>query len=99
MFGGGSSLVYTPSLAIIGHYFQRKIGVVNGIVAAGSSLFTAPMPHILTYILSKVGVRIQLLYSTLKNLKLTDDHKVTPVVSLSTKPKTCCLICAKSNLT
>ena len=58
MFGGGASLVYTPSLVIIGHYFKRRIGIVNGIVAAGSSVFTAPFPHILTYVIASVGVRV-----------------------------------------
>jgi len=56
MFGGGAALVYTPSLVIIGHYFKRRIGIVNGIVAAGSSVFTAPLPHLLTYILKQVGI-------------------------------------------
>ena len=36
MFGAGASLVYTPSLTILGHYFKKKIGLVNGIVTAGS---------------------------------------------------------------
>ena len=57
MFGGGSSLCYTPSLAILGHYFKRRMGVVNGIVAAGSSTFTIAMPFVLDGLLDTVGVR------------------------------------------
>ena len=57
LFGGGSSLVYTPSLVILGHYFRRHIGIVNGLAAAGSSLFTIVMPHILRRLLNDVGVR------------------------------------------
>lgn len=40
MFGAGSSLVYTPSLTILGHYFSKRLGLVNGLVTAGSSTFT-----------------------------------------------------------
>lgn len=47
MFGGGSSLAYTPSLVILGHYFKRHMGLVNGFVTSGSSIFTMAMPHIM----------------------------------------------------
>ena len=56
MFGGGASLVYTPSLAIIGHYFKKRMGIANGIVAAGSSIFTMILPHILKLALKNLGV-------------------------------------------
>ena len=56
LFGGGSSLVYTPSLVILGHYFKRHIGLVNGLVATGSSIFTIAMPHILKVLLKEVEV-------------------------------------------
>ncbi|CAL4184388.1 unnamed protein product, partial [Meganyctiphanes norvegica] len=51
MFGGGSSLAYTPSLVILGHYFKRWLGLVNGLFTAGSSLFTIILPFILPYLL------------------------------------------------
>lgn len=51
MFGAGAALTYTPSLAVLGHYFKKKIGIVNGIVSSGSSLFTATMPYILRHLL------------------------------------------------
>ena len=44
MYGVGSSLAYTPSLVILGHYFKRRLGMVNGIVTMGSSLFTSILP-------------------------------------------------------
>eukprot|EP00090_Calanus_glacialis_P038381 TRINITY_DN6699_c0_g1_i1.p1 TRINITY_DN6699_c0_g1~~TRINITY_DN6699_c0_g1_i1.p1 ORF type:complete len:481 (-),score=83.59 TRINITY_DN6699_c0_g1_i1:68-1510(-) len=56
MFGTGSSLVYTPSLTILGHYFRKKLGVVNGIVTAGSSLFTIGLSFINQYILENHGL-------------------------------------------
>lgn len=40
MFGVGASLAYTPSLVILGHYFNKRLGIVNGVVTAGSSVFT-----------------------------------------------------------
>ncbi len=56
LFGCGATLTYTPSLAILGHYFKRHIGIVNGIVTAGSSLFTMVMPLILEFLLEEIGV-------------------------------------------
>ena len=56
LFGGGSSLVYAPSLVILGHYFRRHIGLVNGLVATGSSVFTIALPHILKVLLEEFGV-------------------------------------------
>ena len=58
LFGGGSSLVYTPSLVILGHYFRRHIGLVNGLVATGSSIFTIALPHILKKLLATCGVSL-----------------------------------------
>ncbi|KAK4310728.1 hypothetical protein Pmani_017715 [Petrolisthes manimaculis] len=51
MFGIGSSLAYTPSLVVLGHYFQRRMGLINGFVTAGSSIFTIAMPFILPHLL------------------------------------------------
>ena len=58
MFGTGSSLVYTPSLTILGHYFKKKLGVVNGIVTAGSSVFTIILSITNPLSLDQFGVRI-----------------------------------------
>lgn len=55
LFGIGASLAYTPSLVILGHYFKRYLGIVNGFVTAGSSVFTIAMPYILDAILTKLG--------------------------------------------
>uniref|UniRef100_A0A672NA86 Solute carrier family 16 member 10 n=1 Tax=Sinocyclocheilus grahami TaxID=75366 RepID=A0A672NA86_SINGR len=40
VFACGCSFAYQPSLVILGHYFKRRLGLVNGIVTAGSSVFT-----------------------------------------------------------
>ncbi|XP_076290847.1 monocarboxylate transporter 10-like protein kar isoform X1 [Lasioglossum baleicum] len=56
MYGLGASLAYTPSLAILGHYFKRYLGLVNGIVTAGSSIFTTLMPYFIEVILRRFGL-------------------------------------------
>ncbi|XP_050077516.1 monocarboxylate transporter 10 [Anopheles maculipalpis] len=58
MFGLGAALAYTPSLAILGHYFKRYLGLVNGVVTAGSSVFTAIMPVCLDYLVQHMGLKI-----------------------------------------
>ncbi|CAH1403104.1 unnamed protein product [Nezara viridula] len=56
LFGIGASLAYTPSLVILGHYFERYLGLVNGFVTAGSSVFTMIMPFFIYYLLTTFGL-------------------------------------------
>ncbi|XP_072756701.1 monocarboxylate transporter 10 isoform X2 [Anoplolepis gracilipes] len=56
MYGLGASLAYTPSLAILGHYFKKYLGLVNGIVTAGSSVFTTLIPFLMEYLLRHLGL-------------------------------------------
>ncbi|XP_049844594.1 monocarboxylate transporter 10 isoform X1 [Schistocerca gregaria] len=56
MFGTGASLVYTPSLVILGHYFKKYMGIVNGFVTAGSSVFTIVMPFVIEGLLTAVSM-------------------------------------------
>lgn len=56
LFGSGASLAYTPSLTVLGHYFRRHLGVVNGVVTAGSSVFTIALSFINQHILYTYGV-------------------------------------------
>lgn len=80
MYGGGASLVYTPSLAIIGHYFKKRMGIANGIVAAGSSTFSMILPHVLKEVLKEVGIAHSLRLLTVLVSTLM-------VASLSFKPQ------------
>lgn len=57
MYGVGASLAYAPSLVILGHYFKRYLGKVNGFVTAGSSVFTMIMPFAMKYILGKFALK------------------------------------------
>ncbi|XP_043913604.1 monocarboxylate transporter 8 [Protopterus annectens] len=47
LFGCGSSFAFQPSLVILGHYFRHRLGLVNGIMNGGSSLFSMVLPVIL----------------------------------------------------
>ena len=37
VLGFGFSLSYTPSLVILGHYFKRRLAIVNYLVTSGTS--------------------------------------------------------------
>lgn len=57
MFGLGSALAYTPTIAILGHYFKRYLGIVSGFVTCGSSLFTIILPKVLQWLLDDYGLQ------------------------------------------
>ncbi|XP_073432104.1 monocarboxylate transporter 10 [Dendrobates tinctorius] len=63
LFACGCSFAYQPSLVILGHYFKKRLGLVNGIVTAGSSLFTVSLPFLLKFLLKALR-----LYNTLRVL-------------------------------
>uniref|UniRef100_A0A1A8PY99 Monocarboxylate transporter 10 n=2 Tax=Nothobranchius rachovii TaxID=451742 RepID=A0A1A8PY99_9TELE len=44
LFGCGSSFAFQPSLVILGHYFRHRLGLANGVVTAGASLFSSVLP-------------------------------------------------------
>ncbi|XP_008296512.1 monocarboxylate transporter 10 [Stegastes partitus] len=56
VFACGCSFAYQPSLVILGHYFKKRLGLVNGIVTAGSSIFTMTLPFVLSGLLERVGL-------------------------------------------
>ncbi|XP_017847899.1 monocarboxylate transporter 10 isoform X2 [Drosophila busckii] len=60
MFGLGGALAYTPTLAILGHYFKRYLGKVSGFVTAGSSVFTVILPPALDKLLRIYGLEASL---------------------------------------
>ncbi|XP_033907168.3 monocarboxylate transporter 8 [Acipenser ruthenus] len=47
LFGCGSSFAFQPTLVILGHYFRRRLGLANGMVTAGSSVFSMALPLLL----------------------------------------------------
>lgn len=62
ILGIGGSLAYAPSLVILGHYFTRRLGLVNGLVTAGSALFTIILPLVLKKLIVAQGVANTLAY-------------------------------------
>ncbi|XP_074166192.1 monocarboxylate transporter 10 [Sminthopsis crassicaudata] len=63
IFACGCSFTYQPSLVILGHYFKKRLGLVNGIVTAGSSVFTILLPLLLRVLIDNLG-----LFNTLRVL-------------------------------
>lgn len=57
MTGLGGALAYTPSLTILGHYFKKYMGIVNGVVTAGSSVFTIVMSVVMEFFLQRTGLK------------------------------------------
>lgn len=57
VFACGCSFSYQPSLVILGHYFKRRLGLVNGVVTAGSGIFTITLPFVLSRLLDRVGLQ------------------------------------------
>ncbi|XP_072191657.1 monocarboxylate transporter 8 [Excalfactoria chinensis] len=56
LFGCGSSFAFQPSLVILGHYFKRRLGLANGIVAGSSCLISVPLPFFLKMVGKAIGL-------------------------------------------
>lgn len=56
LYGVGASLAYTPSLAILGRYYKKHLGLANGVVTIGSSVFTVIMPPVMEFVLANHGL-------------------------------------------
>ncbi|KAH9941550.1 monocarboxylate permease [Amylocystis lapponica] len=55
LFGIGISLIFNPSLAIVGHWFKRKRGYAIGVVASGSSFGGVVFPIMLQRLIPRIG--------------------------------------------
>ena len=56
--GFGLSLVYSPSLTMVGHYWKKRFGIINAVVTSGSAVFTLTMYFLLEFLMDEVGVSI-----------------------------------------
>lgn len=56
LFGCGSSFAFQPSLVILGHYFRQRLGLANGVVTAGASLFSMALPVLLDNVVKSLGL-------------------------------------------
>ena len=77
MVGSGFSLVFTPSIFILGHYFKRYHGVVNGFVTIGSALFGVVLPHVFKLLFQEVGVSTKKLKNLFCNLIVNMNNSIT----------------------
>ncbi|XP_059166367.1 monocarboxylate transporter 10-like [Physella acuta] len=60
--GLGFAFAYAPSLVILGHYFKRHMGLVNGLVTFGSSAVTIALVLGLPHLLDKIGLKYTLVF-------------------------------------
>lgn len=56
LFGCGCSFAFQPSLVILGHYFRRRLGLANGVVTAGASIFSMVLPVLLNNVVGSLGL-------------------------------------------
>lgn len=89
VMGIGASLVYAPSLAILGHYFTKRLGLVNGLVTAGSSSFTIVMPILLRKLIDSQGIQttfkyLSILMATMILCSLTFKEQIQKTISANT---------------
>ena len=61
LMGIGFAFAYAPSLVILGHYFKKRIGLVNGLVTFGSAVFTITYSLVLPLLLKEIGLKNSLL--------------------------------------
>lgn len=62
LLGIGSSLIYSPSLIVLGHYFKKHMGLVNGLVSFGSGLFTIIFSLTMPKLLKNIGLQNTFLF-------------------------------------
>lgn len=60
MYGIGAAFTYSPSLAVLGHYFEKYLGKVTGFATTGSSVFTAIMPFVYNHLLEAYSLAVTL---------------------------------------
>ena len=42
---------------MVGHYWKKRFGIINGIVTSGSAVFTLSMYYLLEFLMDEVGVK------------------------------------------
>ena len=78
--GTGSSLVFIGSISILGHYFDKRIGLANGIAWSGGALCTIALTFLLKYGLKFYGFKWTLRFLSVLFASLI-------ICSLSWKPQ------------
>lgn len=55
LFGLGAAMLFTPGLALMGHYFRRRRALALGFVAAGSSVGGVVFPIVVQRLIPRIG--------------------------------------------
>lgn len=56
--GFGLSMIYSPSLTMVGHYWKKRFGIINGVVTSGSAVFTLAMYYVLEFLMDEYNLAI-----------------------------------------
>ena len=59
--GVGTGLLYSPSIVVVGQYFEKKRGFANGLSLAGSGIGSIAVPPLMVYTLNTYGLEGTLL--------------------------------------
>jgi len=87
--GFGLSLVYSPSLTMVGHYWKKRFGIINGIVTSGSAVFTLSMYYLLEFLMDEVGLAMCFrILSGMMALAMLCALTFKPVLNTKTKTNT-----------
>lgn len=55
--GGGDALVMPPAIILIGHYFEKRRGLANGLAFSCISLGSLVLPNLYRYLLDEYGLQ------------------------------------------
>ena len=61
LVGGGFSFTLSPSFVVLGHYFNKRLGLANGIMTCGGGMLSVGYVWILPLIYDQLGLRNALL--------------------------------------
>lgn len=70
ILGTGYAFTFNPSLVILGHYFKKRLALVNGLVTFGCAVFTAIYALLLPVLITAIGLRYSLLVLSAMNFLL-----------------------------
>ena len=87
LVGVGFSFTFSPSMAVLGHYFNKRLGLANGIMTCGGGVLSVGYVWILPVIYDHLGLRSTLLFmSGLSFLQIVYALTWIPTVHREKKP-------------
>ena len=87
LVGVGFSFTLSPSMAVLGHYFNKRLGLANGIMTCGGGVLSVGYVWILPVIYDHLGLRSMLLFmSGLSFLQIVYALTWIPTVHRERKP-------------